>query len=67
MDGRNEQMLTEDERIRGIFQKYNIAAPVEEIITAQYIMAKGWYVQTTAGWFWWSGEEWKFLPNGRTQ
>ena len=61
--------MTEDERIRGIFQKYNIAEPVEEIITAQYSMANGWYVQTTAGWFWWGGEKegWKFLPNGRTQ
>ena len=61
--------MTEDERIRGIFQKYNIAEPVEEIISAQYCLANGWYVQTTAGWFWWGGEKegWKFLPNGRTQ
>jgi hypothetical protein len=39
--------------------------PGEPVLALRYKSDYGdWYAQTTEGWFWWSGQEWKLCPMG---
>ena len=53
------------ERIVAVLTKAGLPVPAGDLLDAEYNMGRAdWYVRTDAGWFWWSGKEWKECPYG---
>lgn len=53
------------EKVASALQKAGIPLPAGELSYATVkIGTTDWYVVADDEWYWWSGKEWKLLPNG---